>query len=279
MNIPDTMNWHITYQCNYMCSFCFFRNPEGRIPQAPRLGMTLEQAYGILEKVKEAGIRRINYAGGEPTLVREFPSLVDYSHEIGLSVSVVTNGSDLTDKLLSSLQGKISAIKLSIDSSSETTEKELGRGYGHHIQHTIAVSEKIRAKGIKVMANTVVTSLNYTDDMHTLIQLISPDRWKVFQVLPIEGQNLVEYEKLKVAKSQFERFVKLHSDIPSMFPEDNDLMTESYLMMDPKGRFFQNSGSKYKLSSSVLNLSVKEAFEEIAFNHEKFDEREVGNQL
>lgn len=279
MNLPDTMNWHITYQCNYSCSFCFFRNPDGRVPQSPRLGMTLGQAYGILEKVKDAGIRRINYAGGEPTLVREFPSLVDYSYKIGLSVSVVTNGTGLTDKLLSALHGKISAIKLSIDSSSESTEMNLGRGFGHHIQNTIAVSKKIRDIGIRVMANTVVTSLNYTDDMHDLIRSISPIRWKVFQVLPIEGQNLVEYEMLKVTESQFENFVKLHSDIPSMVPEDNNLMTESYLMMDPKGRFFQNSGSKYKLSTSVLDVSAKEAFEEIAFDHEKYNEREVGNQV
>lgn len=279
MNIPDTMNWHITYQCNYSCSFCFFRNPDGRKPQSPRLEMTLEQAYGILDEVKAAGIRRINYAGGEPTLVKEFPSLVDYSHNLGLSVSVVTNGTGLTGKLLTSLEGKISAIKLSIDSSSESTEKNLGRGFGYHIRNTIAVSKRVRDKGIRVMANTVVTSLNYTDDIHDLIRLIAPVRWKVFQVLPIDGQNLVEYEMLKVTKSQFEKFVKLHSDIPSMLPEDNNLMTESYLMMDPKGRFFQNSGSRYKLSTSVLDVSIKDAFEEIAFNQGKYSEREVGNQV
>ena len=241
--------------------------------------MTLEQAYGILEEIKDLGITRINYAGGEPTLVKEFPSLVNYSYNLGLKVSVVTNGTGLTDSLLSLLEGKISAIKLSIDSSKEPTELKMGRGYGKHVRNTIALSKKIRDYNIKVMANTVVTSMNYTEDMHALIRLISPVRWKVFQVLPIEGQNLVDYESLKVTKSQFDCFVRMHSDIPAMVPEGNELMTESYLMMDPKGRFFQNSGAKYKLSSSVLEVGISKAFEEVVFNHDKFNERETGNQI
>ena len=279
MNSPLAINWHITYQCNYRCSFCFFRNPDGRVPQPSKLSMTLEQAYGILEEIKNLGITRINYAGGEPTLVKEFPSLVNYSYNLGLKVSVVTNGTGLTDSLLSLLQGKISAIKLSIDSSNEPTELKMGRGYGKHVRNTIALSKKIRDYNIKVMANTVVTSMNYTEDMHALIRLISPVRWKVFQVLPIEGQNLVDYESLKVTKSQFDCFVRTHSDIPAMVPEGNELMTESYLMMDPKGRFFQNSGAKYKLSSSVLEVGISKAFEEVEFNHDKFNERETGNQI
>ena len=279
MNSPLAINWHLTYQCNYRCSFCFFRNPDGRVPQPPKLSITLEQAYRILEEIRDSGITRINYAGGEPTLVKEFPFLVDYSYDLGLKVSVVTNGTGLTDKMLSSLQGKISAIKLSVDSSMETTEMELGRGYGNHVQNTIALAKKIREHNIRVMANTVVTSINYTEDMHSLIRLIAPVRWKVFQVLPIEGQNMVEYSNLKVSKSQFDSFVKAHADISSMLPENNELMIESYLMMDPKGRFFQNSGSRYKLSSSVLEVGISRALEEIAFNQDKFNERETGNQI
>ena len=201
MNSLLEINWHITYQCNYRCSFCFFRNPDGRVLQPPKLRMSLEQAYGILEEIKDLGITRINCAGGEPTLVKEFSSLVDYSYNLGLKVSVVTNGNGLTDSLLSALQDKISAIKLTIDSAKEFTEFEMGRGYGNQVQNTVALSKKIRSHNIKVMANTVVTSMNYTEDMHAMIRLISPVRWKVFQVLPIEGQNLVEYETLQVTKS------------------------------------------------------------------------------
>ena len=64
-----------------------------------------------------------------------------------------------------------------------------------------------------------------------------------------------------------------------MLPEGNELMTESYLMMDPKGRFFQNSESRYTLSSSVLEVGISKALEEIVFNHDKFNERETGNQI
>ena len=42
---------------------------------------------------------------------------------------------------------------------------------------------------IKLKMNTVITNLNYKEDFSELIKIIQPRRWKIFQVLPIIGQN------------------------------------------------------------------------------------------
>ena len=52
-------------------------------------------------------------------------------------------------------------------------------------------------------------------------------------------------------------------------------MTDSYLMIDPIGRFFQNSilGSGYSYSTPIVNTGIEEALNEINFDPEKFHGR------
>lgn len=276
---PPTVNWHITYECNYRCSFCFFRAPSRESNDSIRLRISLEDAARLINLLACAGVTRVNFAGGEPTLVKEFPDLVRLAHDSGIVTTVVTNGTGLNDSLLKRISPFISAIKISIDSSSEGTEKYLGRGYGNHIRNAIMASEKVRARGIPLMMNTVVTKLNFNDDMHEIVSLIQPSRWKVFQVLPIDGQNISEFEMLKISEGEFNSFIKRHADIPSMVPEDNGLMTDSYAMVDPYGRFFQNSGGRYSYSRSILEAGVVTALSQLRFDEGKYHARENGNPL
>ena len=37
--------------------------------------------------------------------------------------------------------------------------------------------------------NTVVSKPNLNDDMTELVLELRPERWKIFEVLPVEGQN------------------------------------------------------------------------------------------
>jgi len=62
-------------------------------------------------------------------------------------------------------------------------------------------------------------------------------------------------------------------------------MCESYLMIDPFGRFFQNHPSLtggYQYSKPILSVSAGTAFSEMAFNSTSFQARytgELGGQL
>lgn len=81
---------------------------------------------------------------------------------------------------------KIDWIGLSLDSSNELIQYQLGRGNGSYVQDIIKKSEMIKSAGIRLKINSVITKLNFNEDMGWLIDCINPDRWKVFQVLEIE---------------------------------------------------------------------------------------------
>jgi pyruvate-formate lyase-activating enzyme len=76
----------ITDKCNEKCPFC---NSQGYVqnffPDQNKVLSLLEEAY-------RRGIRTIVFTGGEPTLVRGFPSLVEAAKRKGFHVVVQTNG-------------------------------------------------------------------------------------------------------------------------------------------------------------------------------------------
>ena len=196
------------------------------------------------------------------------------AHKLGIEVTLVTNSTGITKHFISTTNGMISAIKLSVDSNFEGIERDLGRGNGFHIQNTLRAASLVRKYGIKVMANTVVTSTNYREDFHHLMSDINPVRWKVFQVLPIYGENNRYYSALKITNEQFDEFVARHGDIKSMVPENIEQMTNSYAMIDPEGCFFQNSEGRYRKSRPIAKVGTVKAFSELKFDLDKYSQRE-----
>ena len=167
-SVIRSVNWHLISTCNYSCRFCFARN-LGEQPVSFSEGLT------ILSHLADAGMEKINFAGGEPLL---HPRLFDYcraARDLGMTVSITTNGSLLSQKLIGEHAACIDWIALSVDSASESTEKRLGRGYGQHVRHCIDLSEAVREAGIRLKINTTVTRLTWEEDMADFIQRTSPE--------------------------------------------------------------------------------------------------------
>lgn len=85
-------------------------------------------------------------------------------------------------------------LTISIDSTSPDTHRRLGRRLpsGGLLQPDdyLALAAAARALGVRVKVNTVVTTLNAMEgDMGWFVARLGAERWKVFQALPVEGQN------------------------------------------------------------------------------------------
>ncbi|ASJ08190.1 hypothetical protein A3L11_02690 [Thermococcus siculi] len=266
---PLAVNWHMLERCNYRCSFCF-----AKFKEVPEICNDPEKSKLILTKLKEAGVEKINFTGGEPLLCRNLGELVKYAKELGMATSIVTNGYYLTEsagrEFLKNYGKYLDWIGISLDSGREEVEKALGRGHGDHVRRVIEAVDLIRTLyphiGIKI--NTVVTKLNHQEDMHWVIKRISPDRWKVFQLKIISGVN--EGSKpLGVTEEEFREFIERHEDL-NPIAEDNNLMTESYLMMDPYGRFYDEESQLENIRPSLLDAPFEEAISGVKFDFSKF---------
>lgn len=271
ISLPPTVNLHINSTCNYRCEFCYahFRgHPSG--PSAAGW-------ISILEALLEAQVRKVNFAGGEPTLHPHIGELVCAARKLGFVVSLVTNGTRLP-RLLESHATDIDLVGLSVDSAREDVNRQLGRGRGNHVEQTLRLARQVHSLGIRLKVNTVVTSLVLTEDMRPLIRELNPERWKIFQVLPIRGENEGVVDRLLVTAEEFAHFIERNRNLgPAcrtlVVPEDNSAMTGSYAMIDPAGRFFDNASGELQYSQSILSVGLPTAWGEITFDLGRFEGR------
>lgn len=219
----------------------------------------------------------LSLAGGEPLLYeREIIRIAALAKEIGFDVSVISNGSRLTRDLIAELAPQLSVLGLSLDSAQPATNREIGRADRHaqvlsleELTEIVALGRKLNP-ALRLKINTVVNALNFTEDMSPLIGQLSPDKWKMLRMLPTVTSDLA------IAEHEFAEFIDRHAALGDIISaEDNSEMVESYIMIDPRGRFFQNSlsGCGYRYSAPILDVGAAEAFRQISWLADKFQAR------
>jgi len=205
----------------------------------------------------DAGCEKLTFVGGEPLLCPILPSLLEVSRDHGLTTMIVTNGSLLTQRFLQKNHENIDWISLSIDSQFESVQQQLGRGIGHHIDQTIRNAQLIRAFNIRLKLNSVTTQLNFRENMTDFIMSLAPERWKIFQVLQVLGQNDPDVRDLLITAEEFSKFQRAHQHVRNAVFEDNQAMIGSYLMLSPFGEFFSNVSGCHRYGPSILDVGVE----------------------
>lgn len=284
------VNWHITEACNYSCSFCFAKwDKFGR-----ELMLNKEAVNSLLAGVAQLPslinnqygtnfeLIRLNLVGGETFLnFRKVRNIVLTAKGLGMSVSAITNGSRLNAEWLSLITDNFQSIGFSVDSVNDSTNLKIGRSEKgksmdvNLLKDHIAYIRSVRPD-IEIKINTVVNNENKREDLTGFIKDISPDKWKIFKVLPSISSSAT------ISQKNYLDFVDRHSEFAEiMFPEDNSEMTNSYIMIDPLGRFFQNSNSfdGYTYSRVITSENVVAAFSDITFDIDKFSFRYKHNRI
>ncbi|SEG80128.1 radical S-adenosyl methionine domain-containing protein 2 [Thermomonospora echinospora] len=285
MGMPDsprvpveTVNFHLWQPCNMSCRFCFATFRDVRRTVLPEGHLERADAERVVAGLAEAGFTKLTFAGGEPLLCPWLANLVTLAHRLGMVTSVVTNGSLLDEAALARFHGVLDWITVSVDSPRPQTLQLLGRttaGRAIGGDEYLALFRRIRELGFRLKMNTVVTAGNWREDMADFVIEARPERWKVFQALPVAGQNSGRVDPLLTTLEQFEDFVSRHLRVEPagirLIPEDNDVMTGSYAMVDPAGRFFDSVDSRgYTYSEPILRVGVHRAISQVRISRVKF---------
>jgi radical S-adenosyl methionine domain-containing protein 2 len=222
---------------------------------------------------------RLNLAGGEPLLhAGKLPAIVGQARKLGFDVSMISNGSRLTYDLLEELAPELTWLGISLDSAISATNLAIGRidrrGQLLNLDELSNSLSLVRQRNprLRLKINTVVNELNHAEDLGAVIRRFAPDKWKVLRMLPVVNQHLA------VSDEEFAAFVVRHASLAEVLcAEDNQDMRESYLMVDPHGRFFQNSpqapGQGYTYSQPILQVGAEAAFAEMSFDPQRFCSR------
>lgn len=265
------VNYHLLLTCNMACGHCFAANlSKNRLSDA--------DAAKMVQMVANARFEKINFAGGEPMLHPGLDSLIRVAKECGMTTSVVTNGTQITDQWLDEISKHLDWIALSIDSPRLETHAASGRADRNgpiSPDRYLEMCGAIRRRGIRLKINTVVTIHNHGEVMAGFVSDARPERWKIMRALPVSGQNDHNLEPFEITGAQFDAYVKRNIPVEgvTIVLEDNDLMTGSYIMIDPMGRFIDNTKGRYDYSQPILQVGIRDALKEVTVDHTKFAKR------
>ena len=101
---------YLTNNCNERCKHCYMYAGDVKYNE-----LTPEQWIKVLDSFKECGGNGVTFTGGEVTVYKGFDLVIKHAHEIGLQVTVLTNGILWSEEYVAELHGCIDEIQISID--------------------------------------------------------------------------------------------------------------------------------------------------------------------
>lgn len=279
------INYHITEKCNYDCHYCY-----AKWAKPNELHRNVDEMKRVLSKLAEYFLSpnpiqqqlqyqsvRLNFAGGEPLLLKQrLTDVLDYAIELGFKTSIITNGHLISDEFITEHSHKLQLLGVSYDACQYGVQKQIGRitrsGNVLSVERLKSIFQQVKRHSptTELKINTVVNQFNSREDFTALITDLQPNKWKVLRVLPV-------FDSIQtISDQQFETFVERHQRVAyCMSVENNESMTNSYLMLSPDGAFFQNGNGStgYFKSRPLLTTSIDVALAEAGFDALKFAQR------
>lgn len=203
------VNMHLTEKCNYDCRYCFAHFGE-------HMKLKKEDWMKIIDNCADSGsVYEINFAGGEPMLLPYLHELAEYVNKKGMSCSLITNGSMLTEKWIKKYAGLFRTIGISVDSFSAETARETGRctcrGEVQSAERTADSIRKIKYwhPEVKIKMNTVVNRLNRNEIPAIFMESenLRIDRWKLLKMAYF-NDGCHNNAELTVTDDEYNNFVK-----------------------------------------------------------------------
>ena len=161
LGLPVSGTFELTPRCNFNCKMCYVHLTQEELRGRGR-ELTTDEWLRIGKEAKDAGTVFLLLTGGEPTLRPDFPELLHKLKEMGLFVSVNSNGVLLEGKLLDFLRNDPPArINISLyGTNNETYETLCGVPAYDRVLRNI---QALRGAGIDVKVNMSVTPANEQD--------------------------------------------------------------------------------------------------------------------
>ncbi len=220
---PGAIIIGLTYRCQCKCVHC----SVGLYSVEPEHEMSVDKIKSLLNQIVKLNIPKVNFFGGEPLLRgRDLVALVQYGNDLGLHISVDTNGIALAEGFSRELkEAGINNINISVDSADRNIHDNL-RGFEGAFDSAMTAIKNCLNERIPCVISTYASKRAiYSGDLNEIITL--GRRMKVSAVkilLPImsgrwahsECERLSQEERKKVNDMLDPGFVYLESPLFSV---------------------------------------------------------------
>lgn len=157
LRIPLSGSIDLTYRCNLRCVHCYLS--EDRL-QTDHEEMDTRKILSVIDEITEAGCLYLLITGGEPLLRDDFPEIYSHAKKKGLLITIFTNGTVITEKILE-LFGDLPPYIIEVSlygATAQTYEKITGvSGSFEKCMHGIS---QLQDHKLHVRVKTILMTLN-----------------------------------------------------------------------------------------------------------------------
>jgi radical SAM protein with 4Fe4S-binding SPASM domain len=123
------------YGCNYDCAGCEYTDVNHR----EKNQMDFSRLLKLLEELREMGTNSVEFCGGgEPTLYPRLNKVIMHGRQLGFSIGLLTNGSNLHGILAQTVARELSYVRVSLDAATAKTYSLVKRSTGTDFNRIIA---------------------------------------------------------------------------------------------------------------------------------------------
>ncbi len=183
---PFLVVWNFTHACNLRCKHCY--QDAGGFAEDE---LTTEEAKRVIDEFYESGVVAIAFSGGEPLIRPDFFEVVSYAASKGFYLSVATNGTLLTKKMVKKIkESGIEYVEISLDGFEK--EHDEFRGLKGAWKRTCEGIRNCVEAGLDTCVATTVTKRNFKD-IPKLLDFVEKDlkasRFIAFNFIPVRRGN------------------------------------------------------------------------------------------
>lgn len=156
------LTWEITNFCNFNCKFCYINTPQNKGNKC--IYSRFEELRGYIDTMVEQGLLFCTLSGGECLSHPDFIKIYEYLKLKGVIVTVFTNLSLLTDKILNAFKKYPPyCIEVSIYGMEENVFRNVTMQEKYNAEDILNNILKLKSNGFNVVCKTPINSLTQND--------------------------------------------------------------------------------------------------------------------
>jgi radical SAM protein with 4Fe4S-binding SPASM domain len=189
VHAPFLVVWNFTYKCNLNCKHCYSNSGKNSTNE-----LSTEEAKKVVKQVADFGATSLAFSGGEPLMRKDFFEVACYAVDLGLYVSLATNGTLLNDETVRKLKETgVHYVEISLDGVDPKTHDQF-RGQPGAFDQTLKGIKNCLDKQICTCIAVTATKNNLKEVPAVLdmAESMGIDRFTLFNFIPTgRGKDIV----------------------------------------------------------------------------------------
>jgi GeoRSP system radical SAM/SPASM protein len=200
LSAPLTVNWSLSYQCNFTCSHCYSRTLDTGV-------LSLDEINRAVDLLAEKGVVFINFGGGEPLLLNDLYTITRRAVSRGLNVTMNSNGWLLDENTAAMISDAgFHSVGISIDSPDPEHHDRFRNQPGSFRRALVALENLLNA-GVSTTVSCVINKGN----LHNWREMVTLCRGYGVKTLYLHnykcsGKGMVNMEALDLSPGQWGEF-------------------------------------------------------------------------